>query len=394
MEMDFLTPSLNTITIGLISLFAISFFLFIWRSKLVNPKGKTPLVAAGAWPIIGHLPLLSGSKHPHVTLGVMADKSGPIFTIKIGVNPALVVSDWKITKECYTTNDEAVSSRHKQVVLGFNYAMFGFSPYGPYWREMRKISKLEFLSTRRIQLLSRVRVSEVETSTKELYKDWDQKNNWSCQFLVELKQWFSKLTLNVVLRMVCGKRCFGVKGAREVKEAERCLKAIRELIHLLGLFVASDAIPCIGLLDLGGHEKTMKKTARELDRILSQWLEEHRHTRASGVVVEDDQDLMDAMLSIFDSKELHGFDAHTIIKATVLSMIAGGNDTSAVTLIWSMSLLLNHHNVLKKAQEELDIQVGKDRFLNESDLNKLVYIQAIIKETLRLYPVSTGLRAS
>lgn len=55
-------------------------------------------------------------------------------------------------------------------------------------------------------------------------------------------------------------------------------------------------------------------------------------------------------------------------------------------MIWALALLLNHPNVLRTAQEELDSHVGKDRNVTESDVEKLVYLQAIIKETLRLYP--------
>jgi cytochrome P450 len=73
-------------------------------------------------------------------------------------------------------------------------------------------------------------------------------------------------------------------------------------------------------------------------------------------------------------------------KCPLQAVIAGGSDTSTVTLTWAMSLLLNNRHVLKKAQDELDVQVGKERIVNESDISKLVYIQAIIKETLRLYP--------
>jgi cytochrome P450 len=67
-------------------------------------------------------------------------------------------------------------------------------------------------------------------------------------------------------------------------------------------------------------------------------------------------------------------------------MIAGGSDTSTVTITWAISLLLNNLHVLKKAQDELDSQVGKERIVNESDIGNLVFLQAIVKETLRLYP--------
>ena len=48
--------------------------------------------------------------------------------------------------------------------------------------------------------------------------------------------------------------------------------------------------------------------------------------------------------------------------------------------------MLNNRDTLKRAQEELDIHVGKERLVNEQDISKLVYIQNIVKETLRLYP--------
>ena len=74
-------------------------------------------------------------------------------------------------------------------------------------------------------------------------------------------------------------------------------------------------------------------------------------------------------------------------KCTLLIMIAGGSDTTTITLTWAIALLLNNRHVFKIAQDELDVQVGKERIVNESDLSKLVYLQAIVKETLRLYPI-------
>lgn len=68
------------------------------------------------------------------------------------------------------------------------------------------------------------------------------------------------------------------------------------------------------------------------------------------------------------------------------ALVSGGSDTTLVTLIWTLSLLLNNPHALKEAQSELDTHIGKDRKVEESDLTNLVYLQAVIKETLRLHP--------
>ncbi|KDP34889.1 hypothetical protein JCGZ_09177 [Jatropha curcas] len=94
---------------------------------------------------------------------------------------------------------------------------------------------------------------------------------------------------------------------------------------------------------------------------------------------------MDIMLSDLDDKSLEGFDADIVNKATCLSLIAG-NETVTVALTWAMSLLLNNRQALQKAREELDIHVGRKRLVNATDIGNLVYLQAIFKETLRLYP--------
>ncbi|KAG5252431.1 cytochrome P450 [Salix suchowensis] len=44
------------------------------------------------------------------------------------------------------------------------------------------------------------------------------------------------------------------------------------------------------------------------------------------------------------------------------------------------------YTVLKRVQKEIDIHVGTTRWVEESDIKNLVYFQAIVKETLRLYP--------
>lgn len=306
---------------------AIAFiFLLYCYLRLSSAKStqKSPPAAGGARPFTGHLHLMVGGSSaqlPHINLAALSDEYGPIFTIRLGVRRAVVVSSWDLAKALFTTCDAAVSSRPKVKAakhLSYNFAMFGFSPYGAYWRELRKLIAVEIFSSRRLDLLRDVRVSETGQSINGLYTLWAEKrDDESGRASVEMKQWFGNLNLNVILRMVAGKRYHG--GGAETEETRRCRVVMRDFFRLAGMFVAADTLPYLGWLDLGGHEKRMKETARELDGIVGGWLAEHREKEYSG---EDDhhQDFMDVMVSLVQSANLQShdekYDADTIIKAT------------------------------------------------------------------------------
>jgi cytochrome P450 len=279
-------------------------------------------MVAGAWPIIGHLPLFSKSQATHHLLGTMADKYGPIFTIKLGTATTLVINNWKTAKECYTTNDIAVAYRPNLVAfehMTYNYAMLGFAPYGPFWREMRKIVTLNFLSNHQINLLTHIRVSEIQTSIKELYNFWKNRKDENGYLLVEMKKWFNELAFNIVLRMVAGKRYFGESVMVKEEEANRCLNALRDYMRLIGVFPIADAVPFLRWFDFGGHEKNMKLNFKELDGVITEWLDEHKKKRSEGVdKSKEDQDFIDVMLSTIDGTNIHWFDSDTVIKATTM----------------------------------------------------------------------------
>ena len=63
-----------------------------------------------------------------------------------------------------------------------------------------------------------------------------------------------------------------------------------------------------------------------------------------------------------------------------------GTDTSALTTEWALAELINHPHVMERARQEINAVVGNSRILEESDLVNLPYLQAIVKETLRIHP--------
>ncbi|MBA0803186.1 hypothetical protein Gohar_013428, partial [Gossypium harknessii] len=73
-----------------------------------------------------------------------------------------------------------------------------------------------------------------------------------------------------------------------------------------------------------------------------------------------------------EAKEFRELIAEVVEYSGVL--LFAGTDTSAVTLEWAMSNLLNNPEVLKKAKAEIDAQVGEERLIDESDIAKLPYL--------------------
>ncbi|XP_061343161.1 cytochrome P450 CYP82D47-like [Gastrolobium bilobum] len=391
-----LQNSLSQSTVPLaFTIFGLLLFLLVLSSisrRRTAAAGKAPPEANGALPLIGHLHLLGGSQPPYVTLGNMADKYGPAFTLQLGVHRTLIVSNWEMAKECFTVNDKAFASRPKSVafeVLGYNFSMFGFSPYGSYWRHVRKIATMELLSTKRIEMLKHVIESEVKAAIKGSHDNWLKMNKSGSENAVtDMNKWFGDIILNVMFRLTVGKRFGGVNCDGDHEENEWIRKAVRDFFDLMGSIVVSDALPYLRWLDLDGKEKEMKRTAKELDSFVQIWLEEHKRNRNSGLGEwKRKHDFMDALLSNVDEGEqFGGCDADTVIKATCQGLILAGTDTTSGTLTWALSLLLNNREVLNKAIHELDTQIGKDKMVVESDLQKLEYLPAILKETLRLYP--------
>ncbi|XVF01009.1 hypothetical protein REPUB_Repub04eG0050900 [Reevesia pubescens] len=387
--MDF-SSYLPAILIG--GLFGLVFLYNIWRQRFCSHKSEGKLLApesSGALPIIGHLHLLGSHRTVARTLAAMADKHGPVFTIRLGVYRTLVVSNHEAAKECLTTNDRIFATRPR-----FNAgtyllnAGFGLAPYGPYWREIRKFAVVELLSAHRLAALKHVQVSEVNSFIKNLYS-FCKKNEQSPNQKISIGQKLEVLVLNMILRIIAGKRYFTNADGEEDKEAQRVMKLTREFSYLLGVNALSEVVPFLKWMDSWSWQvKSMKRASKEMDSLVESWIDEHKLQRLKSGANHNNQDFIDVMLSAIDDDSMFGHSREKIIKATATTLILAGGDTTSITMTWILANLMNNRHALKKAQEELDIKIGRDRWVEDSDIDKLVYLQAIIKETFRLYPTA------
>ncbi|CAO2823531.1 unnamed protein product [Amaranthus hypochondriacus] len=302
-----LSTMFSTEAISLLALLVLFYYIKKWK-KGIN-QTLTPPSPSGSWPIIGHLHLLG--KLPHITLGKFADQYGPIFMIKLGLHQALVVSSAQTAKECLGTNDRIFASRPHTIFnerVGYNSAMFGFGPYGPYWREMKKIITVQLLSNHQLEMHKHVRMSEVKLAIKALHKE--------CLNKVDMKQWFSDISINASVRLVAGA---SLKEFYQGEEYNKCTKVMRDFFELAGTFVPADFLPFLRWLDIGGYEKAMKMVAKEIDNMAQFWLDHHKQRRLSDQG-QHKRDFLDVLLNIFETGDHKAsqFEEDIIIKATCM----------------------------------------------------------------------------
>ncbi|KAA3458537.1 cytochrome P450 82G1-like [Gossypium australe] len=365
-------------------------YIFSRRAPKNSKKSCIP-EPSGSLPLIGHLHLLGGKEPICKKLATMADKHGPLYSLKLGTHRVLVVSGWEIAKDCFTDNDRTLATRASIAAgrhMGYNNAVMALAPYGEYWRNIRKIATVELLSSHRLEKLKHIRFSEMDSFIKELY---GLSRNGA---KVTINEALERLTFNINLRLLVGKRFSRCDYEEVNSEPWRYGNAIKRALHLSGVFVLADALPYLEWLDIQGHVRSMKKTAKELDSVISVWLEEHLKKKKANQGISEN-DFMDVMLNhLPEDTVISGHNRDTIVKATTLILSLTGGESTSVTITWVLSLLLNHPKILIAAQQELDHHVGKQRWVEELDIKNLKYLQAIVKETLRLYPPGpiTGIR--
>lgn len=89
-----------------------------------------------------------------------------------------------------------------------------------------------------------------------------------------------------------------------------------------------------------------------------------------------------------DGSQLPGKFGIGMINICQQDLFIAGSDTSAITTEWAMAELIRKPAVLEKARQELLAVIGTERPVQESDIHRLPYLQAIVKETMRLHPAA------
>ncbi|CDP21888.1 unnamed protein product [Coffea canephora] len=341
------------------------------QQKLNLPPGPRQ------WPIIGNLNLIGTL--PHRSLHQLSLTYGPLMHLQFGTFPVVVGSSVEMAKVFLKTMDVTFAGRPKTASGKYNSydcTDMTWSAYGPYWRQARKIFLTELFSAKRLESYEHIRVEEMNSLLLQLFKSSGKP--------VVLKDYLSTGSLNVISRMVLGKTYID-ESENSIVTPDEFRQMMDELFLLTGVFNIGDFIPWIDFLDLQGYIKRMKILSKKFDRFLEHVLDEHNAQRKDDTNCVS-KDLVDVLLGLADDPTLEVKLERRGVKALTLDLLAGGTETSATTVEWAISELLKNPEIFNKAAEELDRVIGQNRWVNEKDMPNLPYIEAVVKETMRMHP--------
>ncbi|KAH6800414.1 hypothetical protein C2S52_000878 [Perilla frutescens var. hirtella] len=355
-------------------------FLYLFRSFLLRKFQNLPPSPLLLLPVLGHLYLFK--KPLHQTLAKLSQKYGPVLFLQFGSRPVLVVSSPSAVEECFTKNDVVFANRPRLLagkILGYNYTSLVWASYGDHWRNLRRIASIEMLSAHRIQTFAEMRSNEVRSLVLRLSRRCDDGYQ-----VVDMKSAFFETTLNVMMMMIGGKRYYDDDDdSGSLEERRRFKEIVTESFKLSGATNIGDFVPILRWIGMDKLENKLKLLQEKRDNFMQDLIDEHRQMKGSEK--QRNTTLIHVLLSLQEDDPQNYKDE--IIRGMMQVMLSAGTDTSASTMEWAMSLLLNNPEALIKARAEIDHQIGHSRLVDESDLPQLPYLHGIIKETFRVCPV-------
>ncbi|WJX56195.1 hypothetical protein P8452_41875 [Trifolium repens] len=353
-----------------ISFVLIPFSVFILLHWLVTKYYKSKTIAYKLPPGPRKLPLI-GNLHqlalagnlPHHSLKKLSQKYGPLMHLKLGENNVVVVSSSNLAKEVMKTHDVVFANRPHIVtseILCYGSKDILFSPYGDYWRQMRKICVLEILSAKRVQSFSYIREDETQKFIQSIKSFAGSKINLTTRIFT-------------LINSIISRAAFGEKADSQ----DEFVSLIREAVELSSGLELDDLFPSMKLIHkLSGLKTKVTKIHKRVDKILDNVVQKHQEKRAGGN--EDNkseiekEDLMDVLLRVQQSGSLDIQLTINNIKAVIWDVFVAGTDTSATTIGWAMSEMMKNPRM-----KPTDLDMTEDFGLTVGRKNDMCLIPTI-----------------
>lgn len=309
----------------------------------------------------GHLLVGNLPEFARDILGFLTDCSrryGDVVSLRLGSWPGLLISRPDLVEDVLALRyrnfrKHSFFFRHVTAIFGNGL----LTSEGDFWLRQRRLAQPAF-HRERIAAYGDVMAASAERHCGG-WRDGERR---------DIHREMMALTLQVVTRTLFGADV----DERMVAEVGESFDAIVKQIanRFRRPFRIPDAVPTPGNL-------RYMRGVRRLDRLVYGLIAERARQDA------DPGDLLSLLLRARDEDGTRMTEAQ--LRDEVVTLFLAGHETTALALTWSWSLLSRHPETQQSLEAELD-EVLAGRTPAASDLGRLRYAEAVVLESMRLYP--------
>ncbi|XP_071574956.1 probable cytochrome P450 303a1 [Temnothorax nylanderi] len=205
-----------------------------------------------------------------------------------------------------------------------------------------------------------------------------RKVSQSAGMIIPMHDAFGVTVLNTLWRMMAGRRYD--TGDKELTHLQQILTKLLKEIDIIGAPFSHFPLLRFIAPELSGY-KAFVETHQELWAFLKEELYNHKNTFLSDAP----RDLMDVYLTVLNSRHCSDTFSESQLLAICVDLFIAGSETTSKALGFGFLNLILYPQVQKKAHEEIDRVIGRDRFPTLADKPRMPYVQAIVLESIRVF---------
>uniref|UniRef100_A0A0D9WPF8 Cytochrome P450 n=1 Tax=Leersia perrieri TaxID=77586 RepID=A0A0D9WPF8_9ORYZ len=378
---SFIVESLSWLIIVVISLYV---FQLLRDARRRLPPGPWP-----PKPIVGDLLDLGEDGQQHRVFLRLAGRYGGLMCLRFGMVPHVIVSTPDALRAVFFAAGGGDGTKKVDAIAGLpsldvlaakghrEHTIFALPSQHGKWRALRKFAAAEMLAPRR--LVSSGAGELLQAKIVEALRR-DVSGHASRGEAVV----FRHAVLDAILSLL-----LGVLYSTDLEPRERAVfrDIIEEIVGMLGTANVSDVFPPVAALDLQALRRRMTGLLTIMYRHFDDQVALRLRGREAGEARKND--VLDTVLDKEEKewKQEGSLLSHDVMRVLLSDLYGAGASTTAALIEWGMVDLIQNPEVMSKAKEELASVLGDKPTMDESDIARLPYLQAVVKETLRLRTV-------
>ncbi|KNG83322.1 putative cytochrome P450, partial [Aspergillus nomiae NRRL 13137] len=353
------------LTLAVVPLAILYALLFLGRREKHLPPGP-PTV-----PIIGNAHLIP-RKGAHFTFLELAKKYGGMFSLKIGSNTLIILSDRRIIKEVLDKNSSISSNRPDlsvaHTITGGDHLLF--MDAGAEWRLFRRLLHQEFMSSR----CDKVHIETQNAEAVQMLRDFIV---YPDQYMLHAKRFSNSIIMSLL---------FGIRtpsfDTPHMQKLYHLMDHWSKIMEI-GSTPPVDVFPFLQYIPERFLGNWKGRTAEVQQEMLGLYGEIVRHVMDRWKTAGSRGCFMD---NVLDQNGKLGLNDHQLYFLGGVAL-EGGSDTSSSVINTCMHALVQWPEIQKKAQQEIDSVVDETRTPVWSDFANLPYVTQVVKEAQRWRPV-------